>query len=124
MLIKDIDQKLDMRLILRVRQDTELFSATMDGKTKLPVFLYSKEDESWMSTYFPKALGNNRFDVMMKRFNAVEKDSAFVVDSRINNKKDLEIINNMMELSSFIVNRSDLYNGFLYIYTQDFTAAS
>ncbi len=118
MLVRDIDRKLDMRLVLRVKQNTEFFSAIADMRTKLPVFIYGKNDESWMSTYFPKDSRNSKIDLLLSRFRAVEKDDSFVVDTRINNVKDLAVINKLIHLPSFIVNRSDMSGGFINLYAR------
>lgn len=118
MLVRDIDKALDMRLILRVRQNTELFNAISDLRTKLPVFIYGKGSEVWMSTYFPKDSKNQKIDILLKRFRATEYENAFVVDTRINNVKDLAIIDKLMKLPSFIINRSDISGGFVNIYAR------
>ena len=54
MLVRDIDMGLDMRMILKLRQNTELFNALAELKTKLPVYIYGKGKEAWMTTYFSK----------------------------------------------------------------------
>jgi hypothetical protein len=117
-LVRDIDRKLDMRLVLRVRQNTEFFSAIADMTTKLPVFIYGKNGESWMSTYFPRDSKNTKINLLLSRFHAVEKEDSFVVDTRINNVKDLAVINKLIHLPSFIVNRSDMSGGFINIYAR------
>ena len=47
MLIRDIDKKLDMRLVLKVRQSTELFHATSDLGMKLPTYIYGVDGQAW-----------------------------------------------------------------------------
>jgi|GEM_PF-1758013 hypothetical protein len=118
MLVRDIDRKLDMRVILRVRQNTELFDLTKEIKGKFPVFLFGRDGETWMSTYFPKEPKNNKLEIALKKYHGIEKENSFVIDSRINNVKDLRIINKLMEIPSFIINRSDMNNGFLNIYAR------
>ena len=118
MLVKDIDRKLDMRLVLRVRQSTEFFSAIADMRTKLPVFIYGKNGEAWMSTYFSRDSRSAKIDMLFSRFHAIEKEDSFVVDTRINNVSDLAVINRLMHLSSFIVNRSDMSGGYINIYAR------
>ena len=118
MLVRDIDRKLDMRVILRVRQNTELFDLTREIKGKFPVFLFGRDGETWMSTYFPKETKSNKLEIALKKFRGIEKENSFVIDSRINNVKDLKIINKLMEIPSFIVNRSDMNNGFLNVYAR------
>ena len=118
MLVRDIDRKLDMRVILRVRQNTELFDLTREIKGKFPVFLFGRDGEIWMSTYFPKETRSNKLEIALKKFRGIEKENSFVIDSRINNVKDLKIINKLMEIPSFIINRSDMNNGFLNIYAR------
>ncbi|MCL5881678.1 MAG: hypothetical protein M1592_03740 [Candidatus Thermoplasmatota archaeon] len=118
MLVRDIDKKLDMRIVLRVRQSTEFFGAIADLKTKLPVFIYGKNGETWMSTYFQRDSRNSKIDMLLSRFHAVEKEDSFVVDARINNVKDLAVINRLIHLPSFIVNRSDMSRGFINIYAR------
>ena len=118
MLVRDIDRKLDMRVILRVRQNTELFDLTREIKGKFPVFLFGRDGEIWMSTYFPKETRSNKLEIALKKFRGIEKENSFVIDSRINNVKDLKIINKLMEIPSFIINRSDMNNGFLNVYAR------
>ena len=118
MLVRDIDRKLDMRVILRIRQNTELFDLTKEIKGKFPVFLFGRDGETWMSTYFPKETKSNKLEIALKKFRGIEKENSFVIDSRINNVKDLKIINKLMEIPSFIINRSDMNNGFLNIYAR------
>ncbi|MHB1708442.1 MAG: hypothetical protein ACYCT2_03060 [Thermoplasmataceae archaeon] len=118
MLVRDIDRKLDMRVILRVRQNTELFDLTREIKGKFPVFLFGRDGETWMSTYFPKETKSNKLEIALKKFRGIEKENSFVIDSRINNVKDLKIINKLMEIPSFIINRSDMNNGFLNVYAR------
>ncbi len=118
MLVRDIDRKLDMRVILRLRQNTELFNLTRELKGKFPVFLFNRDEETWMSTYFPKEQRNQRLEIVLKKLQGIEKENSFVIDSRINNVKDLRIVNKLIEIPSFIINRSDMNNGFLNIYAR------
>ena len=118
MLVRDIDRKLDMRVILRLRQNTELFNLTRELKGKFPVFLFNRNEETWMSTYFPKEQKNQRLEIVLKTLQGIEKENSFVIDSRINNVKDLRIVNKLIEIPSFIINRSDMNNGFLNIYAR------
>jgi len=115
MLVRDIDRKLDMQLIFHVREDTELFNMTKNMKEKFPVFIFGLGDETWMSTYFPKIAGSNRLDVIMKKFRGIERDKAYVIDSRINSVRELKIISKLVEIPSFVINRSDMNDGFLNI---------
>ncbi len=118
MLVRDIDRALDMRLHLRLRQNTEFFKSTTDLKMALPVFIYGKGDETWMSTYFTKSSMNQKINLIMRKFGGTEKEDTYVVDSRINNVKDLEVIKRLTEIPSFIVNRSDMSEGFLNVYAR------
>ena len=118
MLVKDIDKKLDMRVILRLRQNTELFNALLDLKAKLPVFIFPKKEEVWMATYFSKSNINSKISLLLKRFNGIELEDSFIIESRINNVKDLAVINKLMNIPSFIVNRSDMGSGYLNVYAR------
>lgn len=118
MLVRDIDKRLDMRLILKLKQDTELFKVTADVDLTLPVYIFGKENTTWMSTYLPKLDRNSKIELINRKFKSVEMENAYVVDSRINNVKDLAIIDKLMDIPSFIVNRSDMSNGFLNIYAR------
>lgn len=118
MLIRDIDRKLDMRLVLRVRENTELFNAFQDFNSKLPVFIYHRDNETWMKTYIPNEKGNTKIPILLKKFRDVELDEAYVIDGRINNLKDLEIINTLSAVPSFLINRSDIDSGFLNVYAR------
>jgi hypothetical protein len=118
MLIRDIDKKLDMRLVLKVRQSTELFRATSELGMKLPAYVYGVDGTAWISTYFPKNIKGNSVSLLLNKFNALEKDESYVVDSRINNVEDLAVINKLMDLPSFVINRADISRGFLNIYSR------
>lgn len=56
--------------------------------------------------------------MLLNKFNAASRDDAYVVDSRINNLKDLAIIGKLLELPSFVINRADICKGFLNIYSR------
>lgn len=116
MLVRDIDKRLDMRLILKLRQSTDFFKSTKELDIKLPVYIYGKDQETWMATYIPKIEKNTKVDLLVKKFNGIEKEDAFVIDTRINNVKDMAVLNKLMQLPSFIINRSDMSQGFLNIY--------
>ena len=103
---------------MTIRQNTELFDLTKEIKGKFPVFLFGRDGETWMSTYFPKETKSNKLEIALKKFRGIEKENSFVIDSRINNVKDLKIINKLMEIPSFIINRSDMNNGFLNVYAR------
>ena len=113
MLFKDIDKKVDKRLVLRLRQSTEFFKSVDGLDLTLPVYIFGKGEETWMSTYFPKTAMNQKMDLLLRKFNGIEKENSFVVDTRINNIQDLSIIDNVLDVPSFIMDRSDMSNGFL-----------
>ena len=71
-----------------------------------------------MSTYFPREQKSQRLEIVLNKFHGIEKENSFVIDSRINNVKDLKIVNKLIEIPSFIINRSDMNNGFLNIYAR------
>lgn len=115
MFIRDIDKKVDRRVVLRLRQSTDFFKSVMDLDMVLPVFIFGKRSETWMSTYFPKSEMSQKMDLLIRKYNGVEKENSFVVDTRINNVQDLAIIDRFLDVPSFIVDRSDISNGFLNI---------
>ena len=55
---------------------------------------------------YTKETKSNKLEIALKKFRGIEKENSFVIDSRINNVKDLKIINKLMEIPSFIVSRS------------------
>lgn len=116
MLIKDIDKRLDMRLILRLRQNTDLFRATAEVEKPLPVFIFDEGGKVFMNTYFPKSEKIKNLDLMVRKFEAVEMEGSFVTTTRINNVKDLAVIRKLLDLPSVILNRSDMSRGFLNLY--------
>jgi hypothetical protein len=116
--ISDIDKKLDMRLVLKVRQNTELFNTTANLDIKFPTYIYGVDGTTWISTYVPKGLGGNNIRLLLSKFKAVEKENSYIIDSRINNVKDLAIIQKLMDLSSFVINRADMSKGFLNLYSR------
>lgn len=118
MLVRDVDKRLDMRIVLKLRQDTDLFNSTRGITKKLPVYIYGKDETTWMATYFSKSDKNSKMELIFKRFGATELENSFVVDSRINNVKDLKVINKLMEVPSFVINRSDMSDGFLNVYAR------
>ena len=116
MLIEDIDKKVDRKLIIRLRQNTDFFKSAMDLDLTLPVYIFSKGNETWMSTYFPKLEMSQKMDLLIRKFNGKEKENSFVIDTRINNVKDLAIIEKLLDVPSFIVDRSDINRGFLNLH--------
>jgi hypothetical protein len=116
MRISDIDKKLDMILLLKVRQNTELFDTTANLDIKFPTYIYGVDGKVWISTYVPKGLGGNNIKLLLNKFKAVEKDNSYVIDSRINNVNDLAIIQKLIELPSVVIGRSDMSKGFLNLY--------
>jgi hypothetical protein len=117
-LIKEIDKRLDTYLILRVRQESEFFNATADLDLKLPAFIYDRDGETWLSTYFPKNSKVARVNLLLNKFKASERQESFVVDSKIANEKELSIIDKLVEIPSLIINGSDIKGGFLNIYAR------
>lgn len=116
LLVRDIDRKLDVRVVLRLRQRTDFFNATKDLGMTLPAFIYGKEEQTWMSTFLPKSSRNQKIDLLKLKFNGVELENSVVVDTRINNIKDLAIVKEISQIPSFVINRSDISDGFLNIY--------
>lgn len=118
MKVKDIDKLLDMRLVLRLRQSTELFDATANISKPLPVFIYEDDGKMFMSTYFPKESDRKDLSLLLRKFEADEKEDSFVTTTRINNVKDLAIIGKLLDLPSMTLNRADMSSGFLNIYAR------
>ncbi len=116
MLIREVDKSLDMRLILRLRQNTELFNASSEIEVPIPVFIYDIEDKVFMRTYFPKNRKIRNLDLIIKKFEAVELEDSFVTTTRINNVKDLAIVRKLLLLPSVMLNRADMSKGFLNLY--------
>lgn len=116
LLVKDIDKKLDMRLILRLRQNTDFFDATKDLGMTLPVYIYGRENKTWMNTFLPKNSRNQKIDLLKMKFNGIELENSIAVETRINNVKDLDVINKISDIPSFVINRSDMNDGFLNVY--------
>ncbi len=118
MYIREIDRTLDMYLELKVRQDTEFFKATADLEMKLPVFIYDKDGQTWISTYFPKNSKMQKLNLLLNKFNASEREMSFVVDSTISDDKELILIDKLVEIPSLIINGSDMKDGFLNVYAR------
>ncbi|MHB1441098.1 MAG: hypothetical protein ACYCSO_10250 [Cuniculiplasma sp.] len=118
MLIKEIDRKLDMYLILKVRQESEFFAAISDLELKLPSFIYDKDGKTWLSTYFPKNLKIPKVNLIINKFKASEREKTYVVDTMIENQNELSIIDKLVEIPSLIINGSDVYGGFLNVYAR------
>lgn len=115
MLVREIEKKLDMRLILKLREDTDFFDSTKDLGFKLPVYIFGRNSKMWMETYFPKNDRNSKIELILKRFGAIEKEESFVVESEINNVKDLDIISKLTSAPSFVINSSDMSDGYLNV---------
>ncbi|MGP6207387.1 hypothetical protein ACNF42_05090 [Cuniculiplasma sp. SKW3] len=118
MFFQDIDKKLNMRVILRVRQDTEFFNLTNEIPNRLPSYIYSVDGETWLSVYFPKGQKDQRMNLIYNKFKAIEREDSYVINSRINNIQDLKIINELSDVKSFVLNRADMRGGFLNIYAR------
>lgn len=118
MLVRDVEKKLDMRIVLKLRQETDFFRDTASLGRTLPVYIYNNEATTWMSTYFPKDEKSPKIDLLTRKFEAIKKEGSYVVDTRINNVKDLAIIDKLMDVPSFVINRSDMGDGFLNVYAR------
>ncbi|MHB8360875.1 MAG: hypothetical protein ACYDAO_02385 [Thermoplasmataceae archaeon] len=116
MLIKDIDKVLDMRIVLRLRQSTDLFKSTAKITKPMSVYIYLEDEKTMMTTYFRKADVSNDSGLFLKKYNAIELEDAYAITSRINNQKDLFIIGELLNLPSVVINRSDMNSGFLNVY--------
>ncbi len=115
---KEIDKKLNMRVILGIRQETEFFDLTNEIQNKLPSYIYSVKGETWLSVYFPKGPKDQRINLIYNKFKAIEGDNSYIINSRINNINDLKIINELSDIKSFVLNRADMRSGFLNIYAR------
>lgn len=118
MLVRDADKRLDMGLALKLRQSNSFFQATSDLGLKLPVYIFDERDSTWMSTYLPKIKQNPKIELIRRKFEVIEKEDVYVIDSRINNVKNMSIINKLIEIPSFTVNASDMSDGFLNVYSR------
>lgn len=116
MLIRDKDKCLDTRLILRLRQETDLFRATAEMDNILPVFIFDEDEKVFMNTYFPKSQIIRNLELVTRKFEAVELEDSYVTTTRINNVKDLAIIRKLLDIPSMMLNRSDMSHGFLNLY--------
>lgn len=116
MIVRDIDKRLDMRLVLRLRQTTEFFDATKMRSDTLPVFIFQNGEKTFLNTYFPKGKSRGNIDLVLRKFDAVEMEDSFVTTTRINNVHDLAIINELHDLPSVVLNRADMSNGYLNIF--------
>ena len=118
MIFQNIDKKLNMRVVLRVRQNTEFFNLTNEIPNRIPAYIYSVDGETWLSAYFPKNGKDQRMKLIYNKFGAIEREDSYVINSRINNIQDLKIINELSEVKSFVMNRADMNGGFLNIYAR------
>ncbi|WP_075056474.1 hypothetical protein [Thermogymnomonas acidicola] len=118
MLVRDIDRALDVRVVVRVKQDTELMRMAAELRMKLPVFIYSRSGQLWMSTYVRKQDLDSRLSMALRRMDCRETRDAYVVDERINNVEQMSVVQKLLEVPSFAMNRSDSMNGYVNIYAR------
>ena len=69
-----------------------------------------------MSTFLPKSVRNQKIDLLKMKFDGVELENSIVIDTRINNVKYLGVVSMLSNIPSFVINRSDMSEGFLNIY--------
>lgn len=119
MLVRDIDRKLNRRLVISLKQSTELFEATRKFNQTLPATVFVEDNATYLNVFFPKDNENDtQFKILLRRFDAIERKDGYVVKDRINNIKDMKIVNELLSIPSMALNRLDIYKGEMHFYSR------
>ena len=119
MLVRDIDRKLNRRLVISLKQSTELFEATKRFSGTLPATVFMEDNATYLNVFFPKDNENDtHFKILLRRFDAIERKDGYVVRDRINNIKDMRIVSDLLSVPSMVLNRLDIYKGEMHFYSR------
>lgn len=117
MRMSDINMKLDRRIVLSLKQDSELVNFSKSSKTPVPVSVFNIGDHVFMDSFFPKDITmDQHLKLLVQRMEIKERREAYVVRTRINNVESLKIINGLFNVPSVVPNRIDIENGALHFY--------
>ncbi len=114
--IIDVDKKLNMRLVLSLRQENDLFLISRNSDTVIPVFTFSKEGKTFLSAFFNKKDLSQAGAVKLKNLGAETTEDSYVVTSRINNVQSMKVINELLSLPYIVLNRVDMKSGNMNFY--------
>lgn len=116
--ISEIDKKLDMRLVLRLRQENELFNFTRGIDRTIPAFIFSSEDRTYLTAFFDRSISGLERSGSLRSLNPEITEKYTVITSRINNVESMKIVNELLSGESVTLNRVDITRGFINVYTR------
>ncbi len=115
--MSDINLKLDRRMVLSLKQDSELVNFSKSSKVPVPVSVFNIGDHVFMDSFFPKDITmDQHLKLLVQRMEIKERKESYVVRTRINNVESLKIINDLFRIPSVVPNRIDIENGALHFY--------
>ncbi|MFG1450360.1 MAG: hypothetical protein AAE983_06960 [Thermoplasmataceae archaeon] len=117
MRMSDINLKLDRRIVLSLKQDSELVNFSKSSRVPVPVSVFNIGEHVYMDSFFPKDITmDQHLKLLVQRMEIKERRDAYVVRTRINNIESLKIINELFRVPSVVPNRIDIENGALHFY--------
>ncbi len=113
----DIDRVLDRRMVLTMKQDNEIFQASREVNARIPVTISDEEGKKFLYINFPGSFGEPQKNrIFLKRYDAKNIGSHYVIKSRINHVDKWRYINDLINVPSVVVNRINLKDGLLAFY--------
>lgn len=117
MKIGDMESKLDRRLVLSMKQDSELVNASRNFNSPIPVSVFGDGDKMYMDAFLPKNMAmDQHLKLMIQKLEIRDRKESYVIRSRINNVKSLKLISKLFEANSVVPNRIDIEGGQMHYY--------
>lgn len=115
--IGDIESKLDRRLVLSMKQDSELVNFSRNFDLPVPVSVFGDGEKMYMDSFLPKNMAlDQHLKFMIQKLQIVERKESYVIRSRINNVKNLKLISRLFDATSVVPNRVDIEGGQMHYY--------
>ncbi|MHB8396814.1 MAG: hypothetical protein ACYDAZ_06680 [Thermoplasmataceae archaeon] len=116
MRITEVDRRIDIRCILAVRQNSDLFSITAMSEEQIPAYAFNENGKTFLQLFFHKDSGEMRkLSAILSRPDIVEKKSYYSVTERVNNIKEMRILAELLEISSVVINNTYLVGDELFL---------
>ncbi len=116
MLIRDIDRKLDRRLVIKFKGKSEFFSIFEKYEGYAPAYGYRQNDEAFLDVFIPKTKGGP-VSTLLKSFSVANKGEYSVIRAKTGRgDSGVRIFSELHEVPSMI--RSGLYVQGGYLHTE------
>lgn len=117
MKLSDIDQKLDRRLVIALSQESDFFQFVQDYPGTVPASVFNDGNRNYLDVFFPKEnTKEQHIQTLLRKFEAKERKESYVVRSRINNIKDMKVLNDLLSFPPVVLNGIDLSHGEMHFY--------